>query len=132
LYDELWNLEGRSAIPGGSALNSARSANFFLKGLGNEKLVTYYGALGNDDKGAFLEKDLTDSGINGNFHKAKETPTGTCAVIVVNKDRTLCANLAAACEYDIAHLNNNLAALESAKLIYSTSFFITSSPESLQ
>jgi len=31
LYDELWVMEGRQAIPGGSALNSARSANYMLK-----------------------------------------------------------------------------------------------------
>ena len=36
LYDELWNMEGRQAIPGGSALNSARSTNFMLKGMGQE------------------------------------------------------------------------------------------------
>lgn len=30
MYDELWNMEGRQAIPGGSALNSARSTNFML------------------------------------------------------------------------------------------------------
>jgi hypothetical protein len=34
LYDEIWNMPGRSAIPGGSALNSARSANYFLKNIG--------------------------------------------------------------------------------------------------
>jgi len=31
MYDEIWNMENRMAIPGGSALNSARSANFVLK-----------------------------------------------------------------------------------------------------
>jgi len=63
LYDELWAMEGRAAIPGGSALNSARSANYFLKNSESPNLVTYYGSLGTDEKGAFLEKDLKDSGI---------------------------------------------------------------------
>jgi len=31
IYDEIWGMEGRSAIPGGSAMNSARAANYFLK-----------------------------------------------------------------------------------------------------
>ena len=48
------------------------------------------------------------------------------------KDRTLCANLAAACKYSIDHLANNLKELDKAKIIYTTSFFITSSNESLQ
>lgn len=125
-------MEGRSAIPGGSALNSARSTNWILNHFGHKNCVTYYGSLGSDEKGAFLEKDLTDNGVNGNFHKDLETPTGTCAVIVVDKERSLVANLAAACKYDIAHLRNNMDSLKNAKLIYSTSFFITSSPETLR
>ena len=131
LYDELWNMEGRQAIPGGSALNSARSNNWILNNLGHQNCVTYFGSIGTDEKGSVLEKDLTDNGINGNFHKDAETPTGTCAVVVVDKERSLVANLAAACKYDITHLRNNMDQLKNAKLIYSTSFFITSSPESL-
>jgi adenosine kinase len=131
IYDELWALPERAAIPGGSALNSARSANYFLKNSGVEGCVTYYGGIGEDEKGAFLEKDLSDSGICGNFHKDKETATGTCAVIVVDKERTLCANLAAACKYSSEHLAANKGILENAKLIYTTSFFITSNVSAL-
>ena len=69
IYDEIWGMEGRLAIPGGSALNSARSANYYLKQQGLEGLVTYYGSIGTDDKGAVLEKDLKDNGITGNFYK---------------------------------------------------------------
>jgi adenosine kinase len=131
IYDELWDLPERAAIPGGSALNSARSANYFLKNSGLESCVTYYGAIGEDTKGAFLEKDLAENGVNANFHKEKEVPTGTCAVIVVDKERTLCANLAAACKYSSEHLAANMDALKNAKLIYTTSFFITSNVSAL-
>jgi len=31
LYDEIWNMEGKIALPGGAAMNSARAANYFLK-----------------------------------------------------------------------------------------------------
>lgn len=31
IYDEIWNMEGREAIPGGSGLNSARACNYMLK-----------------------------------------------------------------------------------------------------
>jgi len=31
VYDELWKMEGRLAIPGGSGLNSARAMNFMMK-----------------------------------------------------------------------------------------------------
>ena len=131
LYDELWNLPGREAIPGGSALNSARATNFMLKNLGNAGKVTYYGSIGKDEKGEVLKKDLRENGITGNFSVSDTSPTGTCGVLVVDKDRTLVANLAAACEYKIEHLRNNMESLEKAKLIYSTSFFITSNKEAL-
>jgi hypothetical protein len=41
------------------------------------------------------------SGVHGNFCKDPVEVTGTCAVVVVDKERTLCANLAAACKYSI-------------------------------
>lgn len=51
VYDELWNMEGRLAIPGGSGLNSARSMNFMLKQAGHASKVVYYGAIAQDEKG---------------------------------------------------------------------------------
>lgn len=131
LYDELWARPDRQAIPGGSALNSARSTNFILKRQGHANEVVYYGSISNDEKGATLEKVLKDEGLTGNFHKEEGTPTGTCAVVVVKKERALCANLAAACKYNIEHLHNNMEAMKTAKIIYSTSFFITSNPTAL-
>jgi adenosine kinase len=124
-------MEGRLAIPGGSAMNSARAANWWLKNKQNDKKVSYFGCIGKDNKGETLSKSLEDEGVQSNFHVDAETPTGTCAVVVVNKDRALCANLAAACKYNIDHLEANIAQLESAKIIYSTGFFITSSVPSL-
>ena len=49
LYDEIWNAEGRIAIPGGSALNSARATNWMLKNLGFINNVTYFGCIGDDE-----------------------------------------------------------------------------------
>ena len=83
LYNELWDMPGRQAIPGGSALNSARSANYMLKNNGHAKQVTYFGSIADDDKGKALEDCLVEEGVNGNFHKCTSDPTGTCAVVVV-------------------------------------------------
>ena len=93
--------------------------------------MTYFGAIGTDNKGETLSQSLAEDGVNANFHKDAETPTGTCAVLVINKDRALCANLAAACKYSEDHLEANKAELTNAKIIYSTGFFITSSVPSL-
>ena len=31
IYDEIWNMSEKIAVPGGSAMNSARSTNYMLK-----------------------------------------------------------------------------------------------------
>lgn len=36
IYDEIWAMPGKEAFPGGSGLNSARAANYFLKNQGQE------------------------------------------------------------------------------------------------
>lgn len=51
IYDEIWAMQGREAIPGGSALNSARSANWMLKNQTMPGCVTYFGSIGQDEKG---------------------------------------------------------------------------------
>ena len=55
------------------------------------------------------------------------TPTGTCAACVLDSERSLVANLAAANNYKVAHLKQpeNWAAVEAARVIYSAGFFIT-------
>lgn len=131
LYDELWAQPGRLAIPGGSGLNTARSLNFVLKNQGQPNKVVYYGSIAKDEKGQVLEDCLLNEGMRSSFHYCPDAPTGTCGVIVKNKERTLVANLAAACKYDINHLHNNYDVVRNAKFIYIASFFITSCPDAL-
>jgi adenosine kinase len=91
----------------------------------------YFGCIGVDEQGSVLEKELKETGVHGYFHKDQETPTGTCAVIIHGKERTLCANLGACTKYPMEHLRNNFDVIEKAKFIYSTAFFITSNYEAL-
>ena len=82
IYDEAWNMPGRSAIPGGSAMNSARAANYFMNHRNRYDTVSYFGSIGEDDKGKVLEDSISSARINGCFHKTNDNPTGTCAVLV--------------------------------------------------
>lgn len=107
LYDEIWRHESVQKIPGGSSLNTIRSANFMLKNEHPGKCA-FFGSIGNDEVGKVLEKELTDNGVHGYFHKEEATPTGSCAVLVHHKERTLCANLAACLKYPSSHLRTNL------------------------
>lgn len=91
----------------------------------------FFGSIGKDETGRTLEAELEKANIHGNFHKDETTPTGTCAVIIVNNERTLCANLAACVKYPTHHLKENMEYLEKAKLLYTSCFFITSNNEAL-
>lgn len=130
LYEELWKMDGVQKIPGGSSLNTVRSANFMLKDTHAGKCA-FFGSIGQDEVGQVLEKELEDNGIHAYFHKDQETPTGSCAVLVSNHNRTLCANLAACLKYPTSHLEANMAVLEKAALLYTSGFFITCNYEAL-
>merc|ERR1719284_316009 len=60
------------------------------------------------------------------------TPTGTCAVCILDKERSLCTDLNAANNYKVDHLKENMAVLEKATVVYSAGFFVTVSPESME
>ena len=78
-----------------------------------------------------MENELSKVGVNGNLDKSSGIRTGTCAVVVVNKERTLVANVSAASKYSSEHLHNNMETLSRAKLIYSTGFFLLTNASAL-
>jgi adenosine kinase len=53
-------------------------------------------------------------------------------VLVVNKERTLCANLAACLKYPLDHLKENMAVIERSAFLYTSAFFITSNMDALK
>ena len=59
-----------------------------------------------------MEKAVKDCGINGYFCRTGEEKTGTCAAIVLDGERSLCANLGAALKLEHDHLNEHLYALK--------------------
>lgn len=132
LYPELLKMDGVEFIAGGSSLNSARATNYMLHHQGFENQVVYLGSIGHDEYGHILEKTLEEQHIKGVFYKDSGEQTGTCGVVVHEKERSLCANLSAACKYATQHLNDNMNYFQNAKLIYTSSFFITSNNEALE
>lgn len=131
IYKEIWDMPGRENIPGGSCLNSIRSCNFMLKD-SHPGQVAYFGCIGKDEFGNVLEKTLQDSGIHSYLCRDETEKTGTCAVIVHEKERSLIANLAACTKFPLDHFKNNVQTFKDAHLIYTTAFFITSNYEALQ
>eukprot|EP00968_Pinguiococcus_pyrenoidosus_P016041 scaffold1509_cov240-Pinguiococcus_pyrenoidosus.AAC.16 len=80
-----------------------------------------------------MEECARADGVNVMFQKVTEEPTGTCAVLVVDAERSLIANLAAANKFTPDHLgkDESKAFYESAGVYYIAGFFLTVSVDSI-
>jgi adenosine kinase len=67
-----------------------------------------------------LKDRATNDGVTVNYMINKEFPTGTCAVLITGKDRSLVANLSAANHYKKEHIMQpaNWAFVERAQVVY--------------
>jgi len=77
--------------------NSMRAAQWMLSGEGVASGATVYiGCIGKDDFGAELRKKAEADGVSVHYLEDPTAKTGSCAVLITNKDRSLVANLSAA------------------------------------
>ena len=104
LYAEAWNRADKITGAGGSALNMAR-AQMHSNPAGK---VMYLGCIGEDEFGQALTDAVSNAGVEARFQKTSEEPTGTCVSVIVGKERSLCANIAAAKKFSMDHLNANM------------------------
>ncbi|XP_012230643.1 uncharacterized protein Adk2 isoform X2 [Linepithema humile] len=130
LYEELIDLYKADFIAGGSVQNTMRVAQWFLQ---KPKVATYMGCVGRDKYSKILEDKATTDGLNVQYQYTNQEPTGTCAVLITGKERSLCANLAAANCFSLSHIEKpeNKQLIDIARYIYISGFFLTVSPESI-
>lgn len=130
LYKELVDRFPVEFIAGGATQNTVRVAQWMLKAPG---ATAYFGAVGADAYADELRRVAKQDGVDARYHVDPEAPTGTCAACIVGGERSLVANLAAANNYKVTHLEapENWAALEAARAVYSAGFFITVCPEAM-
>jgi len=130
LYDELTAMKDVKYIAGGATQNSIRVAQWMLQ---QPDMTAYMGCIGNDDFGKKLEDACKVDGVRAHYMVDKSTPTGKCAVTILDKERSLTTELSAANNYKASHLQEaaQMKVLEGAKVVYSAGFFITVSPESM-
>lgn len=59
-------------------------------------------------------------GLNVHYQYTDQEQTGTCAVLITGKERSLCANLAAANCFSLSHIekSENKQLITAAKYIY--------------
>jgi len=131
LFTEMTEQPNVQYIAGGATQNSIRVAQWMLQSPG---ATAYMGCVGEDENGAKLKAACEKDGVNASYMVDTQTPTGTCATLVVGIERSLCTNLNAANNYKVDHANQpeNLKVIQEAKIIYSAGFFITVSPDSIK
>jgi len=133
VYDELIKNYDAGFIAGGATQNSIRVAQWMLKASNIENATAFMGCIGTDDYGKTLEDCAKNDGVLTHYMKDESTPTGTCAVLVKDGERSLIANLAAANNFKPSHLESSAshAIYEKAQFYYIAGFFLTVSVESL-
>jgi len=128
LYDELVRNYPVEYIAGGAAQNAIRAAQWMLQ---VPSATAYIGCIGDDKFGKTLKEATEKDGVTPHYLVDPTTPTGTCAVLIHNKERSLVANLSAANKYKKSHFDSPeiQAVVAKAQFYYSTGFFLTVSPE---
>jgi adenosine kinase len=124
IYEEI-EKQQPSYVAGGATQNSIRVAQWMLQEAG---ATAFIGAIGkNCRNGQFLKDAATGDGVRTLYHEVEGIPTGTCAVLINEKDRSLVTNLSAANHFGIEHLEEEHVkqAIEEAKIFYSAGFFLT-------
>jgi len=130
IYQELVDNYNVEYIAGGSAQNVLRVYQWMIQ---QPNSATFVGCVGDDAFGRQLRDSATKDGLNVQYLVDPAVPTGTCAVLVVGKERTLIANLAAANEYKHDHLltDDIQQYVNKSQYFYISGFFLTVSPESV-
>lgn len=129
LYKELASKEDVEYIAGGSTLNTVRVSQWMSQRM---NFTGYIGSIGNDEYGQMIENKAREDGVQTSFY-VSDKPTGTCAVCIKDKERSLVANLSAANAYDGNHIKSGPAQVmvRSSRVYYSAGFFLTVSPETI-
>jgi adenosine kinase len=130
IYQELLDSGKAKFIAGGATQNSIRVAQWMLQTPG---ATSYFGAVGEDKYATLLTDCCKADNVATYYYVDKSTPTGTCAVLIKDQERSLIANLAAANNFKEEHLDQKevSAVYEKARITYVAGFFLTVSPSSI-
>lgn len=129
LFAELTTAYEPVFVAGGATQNSIRVAQWMLN-KHNASATSFFGAVGKDAHGQKLRECATADGVNVHYLEHETVKTGTCAVCVVDKDRSMVADLSAANEFHHDHLEDDRSKdiINKGKFFYSAGFHLTVSP----
>eukprot|EP00534_Pseudo-nitzschia_fraudulenta_P002329 CAMPEP_0201124162 /NCGR_PEP_ID=MMETSP0850-20130426/10592_1 /ASSEMBLY_ACC=CAM_ASM_000622 /TAXON_ID=183588 /ORGANISM="Pseudo-nitzschia fraudulenta, Strain WWA7" /LENGTH=346 /DNA_ID=CAMNT_0047391359 /DNA_START=56 /DNA_END=1096 /DNA_ORIENTATION=+ len=132
LFKELVEKYEPKYIAGGATQNTIRVAQWMMSAK-QPGHTAFFGCVGDDDTGKTLEKCARSDGVHVHYMKDAETPTGACACLIKDGERSLVTNLDAANNFKPSHLETEEAKkiIELAKIYYCAGFFLTVSVPSL-
>jgi len=118
-------------IAGGATQNTIRVAQWMSQSAGS---TSYIGCVGKDAYGQQLRECASADGVSVHYLEDEKTPTGTCAALIMEKERSLVANLSAANAYKKEHYDSApiQAVVTASDMIYCAGFFLTVSPPTIQ
>lgn len=127
LFEELTTQETVTYTAGGACQNSMRVFQWLV---GVPSRAIFVGCVGKDKFGETIAKRARAEGVLTMYQEVTEQPTGTCAILVKDKFRGLCANLGAAGCFSEDWLfdEGNICVLERARFCYATGFFVAVCP----
>lgn len=128
LFKELVDKYDVQYIAGGACQNSIRVAQWMLQTTGS---TAFIGSVGQDSYGLQLAKCAQNDGVSVYYSEDATTATGTCAVLINKKERSLVANLSAANNYKVSHLDTCSSVWKSSQIYYNSGFFLTVSPDAM-
>eukprot|EP00299_Pterocystis_sp_00344_P009483 c4007_g1_i1.p1 GENE.c4007_g1_i1~~c4007_g1_i1.p1 ORF type:complete len:354 (-),score=96.54 c4007_g1_i1:56-1117(-) len=131
MYQELTDNFEVSYIAGGATQNTMRVAQWFIQS--PPHVSTYVGCVGKDRFGQVLEDVATKDKVKVHYMKIDDVPTGTCAVLIDQSERSLVANISAAGKFVPDHLTraDTTELMHKAKVFYIEGYFLTVSPASI-
>eukprot|EP00921_Rhytidocystis_pertsovi_P004733 GHVQ01008214.1.p1 GENE.GHVQ01008214.1~~GHVQ01008214.1.p1 ORF type:complete len:368 (-),score=44.46 GHVQ01008214.1:184-1287(-) len=130
IYKEISQLPSALNVPGGATQNTIRICQALMRG---RRCTAYCGCIGKDKNGDAMKKLLSEEGVLGLYAESDKNPTGVCGVLVNGGERSLVTSLGAANDYPLDHLRFKVwDKVEESKIIYSSGFFLTVSPEAMQ
>lgn len=121
-------LSAKHTTAGGATLNAIRVAQWLLQ---NNESTAYIGCIGHDNNGTLLSKYAIDDGISVHFLEDEKTPTGTCAILLNDKKKSLVVNMSAANSFKDSDLDTWSPTWKNASIYYSAGFFLSVSPKSM-
>ena len=129
IYAELAAREDVKYIPGGAGLNTARVCQWMSQAP-KASSITYVGAIGDDKNGFLLKSEAEKEGVRMAVQFGADA-TGTCAVTIVGKERSLLTAVGASAQLTLDHLKTPKVsdAVATAKWFYFTGFTVTLSAE---